>query len=136
MNIDLYMFLREPTPVIVTKPLKAEGHGHLDSVSVLVGPVTKFRAGGDEIDDPKHGDTGWCHEELLIYNSVYGLEGWYKVRDYQVLKALCTGSPDWRVMPGHFYEGRPGGYSSIAPVPSSSSPPRSRVAELYRRVFG
>jgi hypothetical protein len=113
--MDLTGFLREPSPVIITRSPKGGHRRRPDQVSTSSGPVTRFRNGTGIITRPKHGDTGWCHEESLVYNANHGpLEGWYKIRDYQVLKAIQTETPDWRVMPEHFYRGQE--FAMLPPV--------------------
>jgi len=86
------------------------------------------------VTDAVHGMSGWRDGELFIYNGRWGTLGWYRLKDYQVLKVILTGKPDFRVMPRSFYEGNSGFLGE--PASSSfdrliSAPPRP-VRQSYR----
>jgi hypothetical protein len=50
----------------------------------------------DFIENPDHGDSGWCGDELYIYDGQWG-GGWLKFEQYQKRKVKMTGKRDWRV---------------------------------------
>ena len=67
--------------------------------------VTEHREGGPVITNPPHGKSGWYNGILVIFDECrYGSEyGWYTLLDFQKLKVLATGRPDFRIMPDHYY---------------------------------
>lgn len=89
-----------------------------------VNAVTHHHNGQSLIKNPIHGMSGWRNGTLLIYNNKWDKAGWYRERDYQMLKVIGTGNADWRVMPMSFYE-----TYYVAPLPPEDTghfnePPR------------